>query len=168
MTEQSPNYLPQDPQPAALRLAEFVKRWASAWPEFSGAHKSGMETAAELLRLHAENQALATDFNVARDAYDAARLEIESLQAMLDAVGAGGVEPLRRAKCLHQIVEPQEQPVAYAWYYDSCGHAVTNRLAITETPEPTTFLENVFARGPIPLYTASQPPAVEPVPTPLD
>lgn len=110
MTEQSPNY---HPRPAALRLAEFVKGWASAWPEFSGAHKSGMETAAELLRLHAENQALATG-------YAAARLEIESLQAraqelvaQLDAVGAGGVEPLRRAKCLHQIAEPKQKPVAF-------------------------------------------------------
>lgn len=117
MTEQSPNYLPEDPRPAALRLAEFVKGWASAWPEFSGAHKSGMETAAELLRLHAENQALATDFNVARDAYDAARLEIESLQAMLDAVGAGGVERLRRAKCLHQIVEPQPAAKFGGWIF---------------------------------------------------
>ena len=35
--------------------------------------------------------------------------EIESLQAMLDAVGAGGVEPLRRGKCLHQVTEPPEQ-----------------------------------------------------------
>lgn len=41
--------------------------------------------------------------------------EIESLQAMLDAVGAGGVEPLRRGKCLHQIAEPEQKPVL--WQY---------------------------------------------------
>lgn len=42
-------------------------------------------------------------------------LEVENarLQQMLDAVGAGGVEPLRRAKCLHQIAEPKQKPVAF-------------------------------------------------------
>lgn len=55
--------------------------------------------AAELLRL--------------RTGYNAARLEIESLQTrikelegQLDAVGAGGVEPLRKRECLHKIAEP--------------------------------------------------------------
>lgn len=103
MTEQSPNY---HPRPAALRLAEFVKGWASAWPEFSGAHKSGMETAAELLRLHAENQALATGYAAARLEIASLKARVQELEAMLDAVGAGGVEPLRRGKCLHQIEEP--------------------------------------------------------------
>ena len=76
--------------------------------------------------LQAENEQL-------RAGYDAARLEIESLrervqqlgqlardvtsrrvvelEAQLAAVGAGGVEPLRK-RCLHQISEPaQAQPV---------------------------------------------------------
>ncbi len=150
MTEQSPNYLPEDARPAALRLAEFVLGWAGAWPTFSNAHKLGMETAAELLRLHTINHDLATK-------HDAALLEIESLQkfrnafnewhdktewvqdtstfkelgkhradvlrerilnleAQLAAIGAGGVEPLRKVKCLHQITEPAQQeqkPVAW-------------------------------------------------------
>lgn len=40
------------------------------------------------------------------------KLEQENahLQSLLDAVGAGGVEPLRKAKCLHQIQEPQPIP----------------------------------------------------------
>ena len=46
--------------------------------------------------------------------YDAARLEIESLQAQLDAIGAGGVEPLRMRECLHKIVEPAPAPAAVA------------------------------------------------------
>ena len=71
--------------------------------------------------LQAENEQL-------RAGYDAARLEIASLkervqqlgqlardvnsrrvtelEAQLAAVGAGGVEPLRKRECLHQITEP--------------------------------------------------------------
>jgi hypothetical protein len=49
--------------------------------------------------------------------------------------------------------QPEQEPVAWMWRYDSCGHAVVNRLVVTETPEPTVFLTNVFARGPFPLYT---------------
>ena len=65
-----------------------------------------------------------------RTGYDAARMEVESLQArvqelgqmardvnsrrvleleaQLEAVGAGGVEPLRKRECLHQISEPAQ------------------------------------------------------------
>jgi len=52
------------------------------------------------------------------------------------------------------LAQQEQEPVAWGWRYDSCGHAVVNRLAVTETPEPTVFLTNVFARGPFPLYTA--------------
>ena len=48
----------------------------------------------------------ANDMQLLRAGYDAARLEIESLHAQLEAIGAGGVEPLRRRECLHQISEP--------------------------------------------------------------
>lgn len=60
---------------------------------------------------------------------------------------------------LRQALEASQQtePVAYEWRYDSCGLAAVNRLAITETPEPTVFLKNVFARGPFPLYRQQQP-----------
>ena len=86
----------------------------------AGAHDAEKAAAAELRRQHAEIETL-------RAGYDAARLEIESLQervqqlgqlardvnsrrvteleAQLAAVGAGGVEPLRK-RCLHQITEP--------------------------------------------------------------
>ena len=90
------------------------------WP----AVRTGEITAliAELDRQHAENETL-------RAGYDAARLEIESLKtdhlqaltayqtavdnltAQMEAVGAGGMEPLRK-RCLHQISEPQAQPAA--------------------------------------------------------
>lgn len=67
----------------------------------------------DALQLSDENEAL-------RAGYDAARLEIESLQARIAerdaqeyAIGAGGMEPLRK-RCLHQISEPQAQPVVAA------------------------------------------------------
>lgn len=105
----------------------------------------------------------------------AAQNALDTLEHILRCVGFGqatihwnsstweqsdkATDELREA--LAEQPEVQE-PVAYAWYYDSCGHAVTNQLAITETPEPTTFLKNVFARGPIPLYT-NQAPACQPL-----
>lgn len=60
------------------------------------------------------------DTQILRMGYAAARLEIESLNTQLQAareeikrrdaqeaaIGAGGVEPLRRRECLHQIAEP--------------------------------------------------------------
>ena len=40
----------------------------------------------------------------ARD--ESQRLRIAELEAQLEAIGAGGVEPLRKRECLHQIIEP--------------------------------------------------------------
>ena len=83
-------------QPEALRLADEYE-----YEGFIGKHQFAREewcrkAALELRRLHAENTSLTTG-------YDASRLEIDSLKArgqeqeeMLAAVGAGGVEPLRR------------------------------------------------------------------------
>ena len=79
-------------------------------------------------------------------------------------------EPIQSLQCFHcqvtietlndkvmqLMAQPEQEPVAWEWRYDSCGHAVVNRFAVTETPEPTLFLKNVFARGPFPLY--SHPP----------
>lgn len=107
-------------QPEALRLAYTLDLLAMDM-------KTPRMAATELRRQHAEIETL-------RAGYDAARLEIESLkervqqlgqlardvnsrrvtelEAQLAAVGAGGVEPLRK-RCLHQISEPaQAQPVA--------------------------------------------------------
>jgi hypothetical protein len=36
--------------------------------------------------------------------------DVLNLQAQLDAIGAGGVEPLRKSGCLHQIAEPHAAP----------------------------------------------------------
>ena len=104
-------------QPEALRLAHiFEHPLPPEWSDMVAATK-------ELRRLHTENATL-------QSGYDAARLEISSLQArvqqlgqlvrnvnsrrvveleaQLAAVGAGGVEPLRKRECLHQIREPAQ------------------------------------------------------------
>ena len=111
-------------QPEAIRIAERLEGIrGNTWPSYIP-----QEAAAELRRQHAEIETL-------RAGYSAARLEIESLrervqqlgqlardvnsrrvtelEAQLEAIGAGGVEPLRKRECLHQISEPA-QPVAQA------------------------------------------------------
>lgn len=73
----------------AQRLAECLKRdCRTNWPDYD----NQMNAAHELERLQA--------------CMDSARLEISSLKAQLEAIGAGGVEPLRKRECLHQISEP--------------------------------------------------------------
>ncbi len=110
---------PHGQVPKALRIADEFKLCSEydSKPSIIDIEKAE----AELRRLHAENVTL-------QQGYDAARLEIDSLQsrvqelgamlrtncskriveleAQLEAIGAGGVEPLRRRECLHQIVEP--------------------------------------------------------------
>ena len=65
--------------PEALLLADEVDEVARTYPDMA-------EVSAELRRQHAR---------------------IAELEAQLDAIGAGGVQPLR--KCLHQIEEPREK-----------------------------------------------------------
>ena len=84
-------------QPEALRLADEYEHEG-----FIGKHRFAQEdwcrkAARELRRQHLENTTL-------QKGYDASRLEIESLKAkaqeqeeLLAAIGAGGVEPLRKS-----------------------------------------------------------------------
>ena len=80
-------------QPYALCLAEKLQ------DAYNATYR--IKAVAELRRQHAEIETL-------RAGYDAARLEIASLRAQLAAIGAGGVEPLRKRECLHQISEPAQ------------------------------------------------------------
>lgn len=71
--------------PEALRLAEILEGdYCPDWFYEQGVD----EVAAELRRQHAR---------------------IAELEAQLEAIGAGGVEPLRSRRCLHQIEEPLEK-----------------------------------------------------------
>ena len=89
-------------QPEALRLAHiFEHPLPPEWSDMVAATK-------ELRRQHTEIETL-------RAGYSAARLEIASLHTQMEAVGAGGMEPLRK-RCLHQISEP-----ANAGWCDGCS-----------------------------------------------
>jgi len=112
-------------KPEALRLANEFKlcNEYDSIPSMNDIAKAE----AELRRLHAENVTL-------QQGYDAARMEIEGLrdrvqelgamlrencnrrivelEAQLEAIGAGGVEPLRRRECLHKIAEPASAAAA--------------------------------------------------------
>ena len=101
-------------KPLALCLAEELE------------HDPGINrpsVVAELRRLHAENAALQHGYNAARMEIDGLRDRVQELGAMLrenrskriveleaqlEAIGAGGVEPLRRRECLPQIADPAQ------------------------------------------------------------
>lgn len=110
-------------QPEALQLADDLDAEAGRITQYTNSRGDLLRelAAAELRRQHAEIETM-------RAGYSAARLEIESLQAriqelgkaardvnsrrvqeleaQLAAIGAGGVEPLRKRECLHKISEP--------------------------------------------------------------
>lgn len=94
-------------QPEALILAALND--AETWPGELSIVTFAARSAAELRRLQSENEQL-------RAGYDAARLEIESLQAQLDAVGAGGVGPLMAAA--EQPAAPEDSAVFDFWRAD--------------------------------------------------
>ena len=109
-------------------LIDLIDAYAEARHRCGGIYNAKAE--AELRRLHAENTTL-------QQGYDAARLEIDSLQArvqelgamlrgicnrriveleaQLEAIGAGGVEPLRRD---HFRDATEMVPVGWAISYD--------------------------------------------------
>ena len=86
-----------------------------------------------LRNLHAENERLRAGDDAARHeianlqervqqlgqlARDVNSRRVMELEAQLEAVGAGGVEPLRKRR-MHQISEPQAQPVAWAIFAEN-------------------------------------------------
>ena len=114
----------QGQQPEALRLADELEDSLESYDGSSlTARCQGIadDAAAKLRRLHAENTALQQGYDAARMEIDGLRDRVQELGAMLrencnrriveleaqlESIGAGGVEPLRRRECLHQIAEP--------------------------------------------------------------
>lgn len=108
-------------RPEAQRIADDLHHSITHYGAEDAFTFAAYEAGQRVRALHAENESL-------RAGYDAARLEIASLrervqqlgqlardvnsrrvvelEAQLAAVGAGGVEPLRKRECLHQITEP--------------------------------------------------------------
>lgn len=76
--------------------------------------------------LHASYAAWRITYQSSEQAARAAYARVQELEAQLEAIGAGGVEPLRRRECLHKISEPAPageypaRPVRYA--YDDEGN----------------------------------------------
>ena len=56
--------------------------------------------------LHASYAAWRITYQSSEQAARAAYARVQELEAQLESIGAGGVEPLRRRECLHQIEEP--------------------------------------------------------------
>lgn len=51
------------------------------------------------------------------DLIAAQAVRIAELESQLEAIGAGGVEPLRKCNKLHQIAEPAEQSATYGMHF---------------------------------------------------
>lgn len=113
-------------QPEALRHAAYLRQFKSPQQH---------EAAAALELLQSENEQL-------RAGYDAARLEIASLQAQLEAVGAGGVGPL--------IWSAQAQPV---------GAAPMGIVAVSPGCVGVGWIGGYVPKHNDKLYTSPQPPA---------
>lgn len=109
---------------------------------------AGLQTEIDALRHQLQTLAelgdASGDAQILRMGYAAARLEIERLNTQLQAareeikrrdaqeaaIGSGGVEPLRRRECLHQISEPE--PAAVAGPSDSEIDALVVSIGPTE------------------------------------
>ena len=95
MTTQQPETTPSC-EAFASQLQVFASAWANVGGQFDAGDGMQIADAERAIvldmwrRLHTENEQL-------RAGYDAARLEVASLQAQIEAVGAGGVGPLRAA-----------------------------------------------------------------------
>lgn len=73
---------------------------------YKGAKEEVERLTADVLNLQALDAARHLDYCTVLGAIAGLQARAQELEAMLDAVGAGGVEPLRRARCLHKITEP--------------------------------------------------------------
>lgn len=83
-----------DKQPEALELAELFEGWA----KLRGESESGSRARAarELRRLHARVVELEEINRQLSEQYDTAANCAKELQSQLEAIGAGGVESLRK------------------------------------------------------------------------
>ena len=69
-------------------------------------HKEHSNALVEIAILKAAKADARHDIDDLTERDESQRLRIAELEAQLEAIGAGGVEPLRKRECLHQIIEP--------------------------------------------------------------
>ena len=109
-------------KPEAIELADFFDNWAATF----GEHPSGsrLRGAAELLRQHAR---------------------IQELEAMLEAVGAGGVSAQRIRQESDHITQPRkmvaaQEPFGYfkaePFGWRDCAETDEGAIALYEAPQP--------------------------------
>ncbi len=116
-------------QPEALRVADDLHHSITHYGGEDAFTFAAYEAEQCVRALHAENERLRTCNKDAQHeianlqervqqlgqlARDVNSRRVMELEAQLEAIGAGGVEPLRKRECLHQIIEPQPQPAAQA------------------------------------------------------
>lgn len=143
-------------QPEALRIADAIAigRLSADDVEITGR---------ELRRLHTENEQLRTSHSDAQHAIanlqervqqlgqlarDVNSRRVMELEAQLAAIGAGGVEPLRK-RCLHQISEPA--PSA------SIEQEAMQMLWNNQQQEEKEHCRNVARGTELPLYAIHHP-----------
>jgi len=138
-----------DQQSKALQLANDNEICTLMWPENSIAHKIHQDTAAELRRLHAENQ---------------------QLRAGMEAIGAGGVGPLIPAKVQHQLESSSDNELQSENGQLSTSSSTATAVWKTVPVVPTTrMVDAARSQSSFPagvwramLDAAPQPPAVGP------
>ena len=103
------------------------------------------EVSADMQRMHSENETL-------QAGYDAARLEIESLHAQLEAIGAGGVSgPLVGRAALSANAG---EPVAHLWQHCETGRT---RIVMPDMIVDADASWQVVG----PLYLGAAPPTAQ-------
>ena len=104
--------------------------------------------------LHASYAAWRITYQSSEQAARAAYARVQELEAQLEAIGAGGVEPLRRRECLHHIAPQQDdqKPYAYAVYFPD-QPTVELVHDLDELTDDLTNREHQITR----LYAAPQP-----------
>ena len=128
----------------------------------AGTHPAPCARMCEAQAFKTEIRSLTRENATLRTGYDAARLEIASLQAQLEAVGAGGVGRLAPDVSLiseGDMPAAPAQPVAWAMQWPDDSRLNLSTVFDTKL-EATDYLKSCSDGGVfVPLYAAPQPAA---------
>ena len=116
-------------------------------------HKEHSNALVEMAILKAAKADARHDIDDLTERDESQRLRIAELEAQLAAIGAGGVEPLRKRECLHQIIEPV-QPMVWAIFAEN-GNC---RMWTPDKSHAEATAKDISLQV-TPLYAAPQPAA---------